>query len=109
MLRYFKGTINLDLLFYLSGSLYLECFSNADWAIDRDDERLVASYYVYLGPNLVSWCFKKQSVVFRSNNESEYSALAIVASKCSRLDPYLLNLLFLLDLSMLFGIITKVP
>lgn len=54
VLRYLKGTINLGLQFYSSSSIHLECFSDADWAADRDDRKSIAIYCVYLGPNLVS-------------------------------------------------------
>lgn len=54
VLRYLKGTINLGLQFYSSGPIHLECFSDADWAADRDDRKSIVGYCVYLGPNLVS-------------------------------------------------------
>ncbi|XP_052299684.1 secreted RxLR effector protein 161-like [Citrus sinensis] len=77
LLRYLKGTIYYGLQPYHSGNLQITCFSDSDWACDRDDRRSVASYVVYLGSNLVSWSSKKQHVVSRSSTESEYSALAL--------------------------------
>ncbi|KAK9222285.1 hypothetical protein WN944_010720 [Citrus x changshan-huyou] len=35
-------------------------------------------------PNMVSWCFKKKTVVSRSSTESEYRALATASSKIDR-------------------------
>ncbi|KAH9762091.1 retrovirus-related pol polyprotein from transposon RE1 [Citrus sinensis] len=81
ILRYLKGTVSLGLQFYNHGSLHVDCFSDADWAGDRDDRRSVAGYCVYMGPNLVSWCSKKQAVVSRSSAESEYQALAMAAAE----------------------------
>ncbi|KAH9800494.1 retrovirus-related pol polyprotein from transposon RE1 [Citrus sinensis] len=81
ILRYLKGTVSLGLQFYNHGSLQVDCFSDADWAGDRDDRRSVAGYCVYMGPNLVSWCSKKQTVVSRSSAESEYRALAMAAAE----------------------------
>ncbi|KAH9686754.1 Disease resistance protein [Citrus sinensis] len=81
ILRYLKGTIKLGLQFYNHGSFQIDCFSDADWAGDKDDRRSVAGYCVYMGPNLVSWCSKKQAVVSRSSAESEYRALAMVAAE----------------------------
>ncbi|KAH9754624.1 retrovirus-related pol polyprotein from transposon RE1 [Citrus sinensis] len=81
VLRYLKGTVDLGLQFYNHGSIQIDCFSDADWAGDRDDRRSVAGYCVYMGPNLVSWCSKKQVVVSRSSAESEYRALAMAAAE----------------------------
>lgn len=54
ILRYMKGAILLGLQFYNHGTLQIDCSSDADWARDRDDRKSVASYYVFLGRNLVS-------------------------------------------------------
>lgn len=54
MLRYLKGTINLGLQFYSSGLVNLECFSDADWAVDKDDHKSIVGYCGYLGSNPVS-------------------------------------------------------
>ena len=81
ILRYLKGTLQLGLQFYSHGAQNLDCFSDADWASAKDDRRSIAGYCVFLGPNLVSWCSKKQVVVSRSSIESEYRALALAASE----------------------------
>ncbi|KAH9736625.1 retrovirus-related pol polyprotein from transposon RE1 [Citrus sinensis] len=81
ILRYLKGTLHLGLQFYSHGVQNLDCFSDADWASDKDDRRSITGYCVFLGPNLVSWCSKKQAVVSRSSTESEYRALALAASE----------------------------
>ena len=81
ILRYLKGTLHLGLQFYSHGVQSLDCFSDADWASDKDDRRSIAGYCVFLGSNLVSWCSKKQAVVSRSSTESEYRALALAASE----------------------------
>ena len=59
VLQYLKGTLNLGLQFYNHGSIQINCFSDADWAKDRDNRGSVASYCVYICSNLVSWCSKK--------------------------------------------------
>jgi hypothetical protein len=36
---------------------------------------------IFLGPCLVSWCAKKQSIVARSSMEVEYQAMAIATAE----------------------------
>lgn len=46
----------MGLQFYSHGVMNIDCFSDVDWASDRDDKRSIVGYCVYFGPNLVSWC-----------------------------------------------------
>ena len=94
LLRYLKGTIHFGLQLYHSGNLQITCFSDSDWACDRDDRRSVASYAVYLGSNLVSWSSKKQHVVSRSSTESEYRALALGTTEVLWIQALLTELKF---------------
>ena len=63
------------------GLLHIDCFSDADWAADKDDIKSIVGYCVYFGPNLISWCSKKQGVVSRPSTESKYRALTMAASE----------------------------
>lgn len=61
--------------------MQIHCFTYSNWACDRDDRKSLASFAVYLGPNLVSWSSKKQAAVSRSSIEAEYRALAHATSE----------------------------
>jgi len=77
--RYFQGTIEHGLLIDpapLHAPLSLTGFCDADWASDPDDRRSTSGACIYLGPNLVSWWAKKQTLVARSSAEAEYRSLA---------------------------------
>ena len=87
--RYLKGTLYHGLHIGYCDNLNLVGYSDADWACYPDDRRSIAGYYVYLGDSLISWSSKKQTVVSRSSTESEYRALAHVASEIAWVESLL--------------------
>ena len=70
ILRYIKNTFNVGLTFTKSPSTLVSAFSDSDWAGCLDDRRLTGGFAVFLGPNLISWCAKKQATVSRSSTEA---------------------------------------
>jgi hypothetical protein len=59
----------------------ISAFSDADWAGCTDDRKSTGCFAIFLGPNLISWCAKKQKIVFRSSTEAEYKAMADVTKE----------------------------
>jgi hypothetical protein len=88
VLRYLKASANHGLL-YSKGSLHLTAYCDSDWAGSIDDRRSTTGFDIFLGPNLISWCAKKQPVVSRSSIEAEYRSLAITTA-----EVYWLRMLF---------------
>lgn len=79
ILRYLKGTISHGLHFrpvFPPTAVKLTALSDANWASDVDDRRYTFGSAIYLGPNLISWWSRKQSVTARSSTEAEYRSLA---------------------------------
>ncbi|KAF5480319.1 hypothetical protein F2P56_001079 [Juglans regia] len=76
VLRYLKGSLNHGLMF-TKGSLTLNIYRDSDWAGNPDDRRSTIGYAIYLGPCLISWSVKKQTVVSTSSIEAEYRSLAL--------------------------------
>jgi hypothetical protein len=76
ILRYLKGTLFYGLHIRVNSSFDLHAYSDADWAGCPDDRRSTSGFYVFLGSNLLSWGFKKQTTVSRSNTEAEYRGMA---------------------------------
>ena len=82
ILHYVKGTLQFGLTFHPSAAPgALVAYSDDDWAGCPETRRSTSSYSIYHGNNLVSWSTKKQPTVSRSSCESEYRALALIATK----------------------------
>jgi hypothetical protein len=76
ILHYLHGTCDLGILIRRSSLLLLNAFSDADWAGNVDDRCSTGGFAIFLGPNLITWCARKQATVSRSSTEAEYKALA---------------------------------
>lgn len=93
VLRYLKGSSDKELCYRKSDDmeLWIQAYSDADWAADQTDRRSTTGYCVSLsesGP-LISWRTKKQPTVALSTCEAEYMALAATVQECM----YLVQLL----------------
>ncbi|XP_026400184.1 uncharacterized protein LOC113296061 [Papaver somniferum] len=80
ILRYLLGTLSYGLQFKRATSLQLQVYSDADWAGDITDRRSTSGLAIFLGPNIISWCSRKQKTVSRSSTEAEYRALVDATS-----------------------------
>jgi hypothetical protein len=80
VLRYLKGTLDFGLC-YSRGSLQLNGYYDSDWAGSPDDRKSTTGYGLYLGPCLVSWATKKQSIVAKSSTEVEYQSMALAVAE----------------------------
>ncbi|XP_072077717.1 uncharacterized mitochondrial protein AtMg00810-like [Arachis hypogaea] len=76
LLRYLQGTKEHGILIHPSTDYRLYGFADADWAADLEDRRSVTGYCVFLGPNLITWCCRKQTTISRSSTEAEFRSLA---------------------------------
>nr|XP_034889400.1 uncharacterized mitochondrial protein AtMg00810-like [Populus alba] len=76
ILRYLKFSAHFGLLIMPSTSTQLSIYSDVDWVGCPDDRKSTSGFCLYLGDNLISWSFKKQQIVARSNTEAEYHAVA---------------------------------
>jgi histone deacetylase 1/2 len=76
ILRYLKYTLGIGLKIQKSPSMLVSAFSYADWVGCLDDRRSTGGFAIFLGYNLISWSFRKQSTVSRSSTEAEYKSVA---------------------------------
>ncbi|KAA3479988.1 Retrovirus-related Pol polyprotein from transposon TNT 1-94 [Gossypium australe] len=89
ILRYLYGTLDFGIVFRPVVQLSLVAYADANCGLDFNDRRSVSRYCVYFGSTPVSWCSKKQQLVFHSTAEAEYRSLAATTSKVT----WLLSLL----------------
>uniref|UniRef100_A0A3Q7JAQ1 Mitochondrial protein n=1 Tax=Solanum lycopersicum TaxID=4081 RepID=A0A3Q7JAQ1_SOLLC len=80
VIQYIFGTLGRGLLIR-PGDLELRGFSDSDWANDNNDRKSTSGFLIFLGPNLICWCTKKQPKVSRSSTEAEYRALSLLAAE----------------------------
>lgn len=73
---YVKGTLEYGLVFHRSLELFLHGFSDFDWASSIDDRRFTTEACIFLGPKLLTWIAKKQTIVSRSSTETKCRAFA---------------------------------
>lgn len=84
-----KSLPGKGILFPAKNDVRMVAYSDSDWGSCVDTRWSVIGFYVLIGSALVSWRFKKQTVVVRSTIEVEYRAMS--AGTCEVI--WLLNLL----------------
>ncbi|GJZ47308.1 ribonuclease H-like domain-containing protein [Tanacetum coccineum] len=81
ILRYLKSCLGLGIHITKTSCMFLNAYSDADWAKCIVTRKYVTGYFVFLNNSLVSWKSKKQNTLSRSSTEAEYKALALVTSE----------------------------
>ncbi|GKB48348.1 putative ribonuclease H-like domain-containing protein [Tanacetum coccineum] len=74
--RYLKGQPNLGLWYPKDSSFDLEAFSDSDYVGASFDRKSITGGCQFLGKRLISWQYKKQTIVANSTTEAEYVAAA---------------------------------
>ncbi|GAA0141429.1 transmembrane signal receptor [Lithospermum erythrorhizon] len=80
ILRYLRGTTELG-IYYQRGeeNKELRCYTDSDYAGDKDDRKSTSGYVFLLSSGAVAWCSKKQPIATLSSTEAEFIAAAICA------------------------------
>ena len=90
--RYLLGTLNQCLHYSASGGMFLEGFTDADWAGDVSARRSTSGWVFRLAGGPVTWSSKQSTA--NSSCEVEYIALSAGVKEC----------IWLRDLCMEFGV-----
>nr|GEX63035.1 ribonuclease H-like domain-containing protein [Tanacetum cinerariifolium] len=80
VLRYLRGTTDLELQLFRSTTSQLIAYSVADWAGCPAMRRSTSKYYVFLSDSLRTWSSKRQDTLSRSSAEAKYRGFAIYMS-----------------------------
>jgi hypothetical protein len=81
ILHYLKGSLDHGLSIRFSSDFTLHAYSDSDWACYIDDRKSTMGYLVFFGPNLITWCSKKQPNVVCSSIEVEYQSLTMATAE----------------------------
>jgi len=81
VIRYHKGTSGLALKYVSSDKNALLGYSDADWAVDVDDQHSITGNLFMMAGGAVSWMSKKQATVALSTAEAEYIALSMATQE----------------------------
>jgi hypothetical protein len=76
ILRFLKHSIDYVFLIRSPSFTMVSAFSDADWAGCPDGRKSTGGFAVFLDPNLISWCAKKQKTISHSSTEAKYKAMA---------------------------------
>jgi hypothetical protein len=82
LFRYLKHTPEFGIWYYVSSSLDLVGFSDADFVGCGINRKSTSGTYHFPGSSLICWSSQKQSLVAQSTTEAEYVA---AASCCSQI------------------------
>ncbi|GJR48810.1 ribonuclease H-like domain-containing protein [Tanacetum coccineum] len=80
ILRYLKSCPGLGIHIARTSGMFLNAYSDADWAKCIVTRKSVTGYCVFLNNFFVSWKSKKQNTLSKSSTEAEYRALASIDS-----------------------------
>ena len=74
IVRYLKGTRNLQLVLGGNGTIKLLGFSDSDWANCPTTQQSIGAYTFSLGSGCITWSVRKQKTVATSSCEAKYVA-----------------------------------
>ena len=99
-MRYPKAHPSRGLLYKANGHLWVEAYTDADWAGSPSDRKSTTKDCTFLRRNLITWRSKKQTVVARSSAEAEYRAMAHTSCEFMWIKHLLEELRFVVKLPM---------
>ncbi|XP_037826813.1 secreted RxLR effector protein 161-like [Lucilia sericata] len=72
--KYLIGTIDEGIIFAKTDDLFLNCYSDSDYAGDTETRHSTSGYVLMLSGGTISWSSRKQQTIALSTTEAEYIA-----------------------------------
>ncbi|GJW34700.1 zinc finger, CCHC-type containing protein [Tanacetum coccineum] len=91
VLKYLKKTMDYRWVYYGYPSV-LECYTDASWINNTEDNSSTSGWVFLLGGGAISWASKKQTCITGSTMESEFMALAAAGKEAEWLKNLLLEI-----------------
>jgi len=91
VLRYLRGTTWIG-IHYSGYPPALEGYSDSNWISDVDETKATSGYVFTLAGAVVSWRYRKQTVLTKSTTEAELVALEIATNEAEWLRELLMDL-----------------
>lgn len=85
ILRYLKGTCQLEINFFNTTDSTLRVYSDSDWAGCKDTRRSTGGFCTFLGHNLIPWSSKRHHTVSHSSTETEVAQPVTPEMYCDNL------------------------
>lgn len=60
VLAYIKLTLRKELICRHHNHLRIEAYSDVGYLGDKGDRKLTTNYYMYVGDNIIIWCFQSK-------------------------------------------------
>ena len=105
ILRYLKGTMEIDLWYPKGDNFELIGFSDVDFTGCKVERKSTSGTCHFLRHSLVSWHSKKQNLVALSTAEAEYIAVSLCCAQILWMKQTLSDLVYLLTMYLLKVII----
>jgi len=91
VLRYLRGTTWIG-IHYSGYPPVLKGYSDSNWISDADETKATSGYVFTLAGAVVSWRYRKQTVLTKSTTEAELVALEIATNEAEWLRELLMDL-----------------
>ena len=79
VLRYVNGTMDFGILYKSATPIWLDEYTDANWASYKDDKRSTSGFIFSLNSGAISWSNKREPIVALSSTKTEYRGVTVAS------------------------------